>query len=63
MKKTEDTKKPAAAAEPKEVEITPLKNWRIFSPPDYDIHLVKDKTVPVPALFIPGLKTEGVIKG
>lgn len=41
--------------------IVPKKDWRIFSPPDFDIQLEKGVPASVPAVFIAGLKTENVI--
>lgn len=42
-------------------EITPLKNYRIFSPPKFDIRLREGENTDVPTIFLRTLLTEGVI--
>jgi hypothetical protein len=59
--KTEETKK-SKRATPRdyEKEITPKKDFRIVHN-EHDIQLVEGVAVPVPAMFLENLKTEGVI--
>jgi ribosomal protein S25 len=46
----------------KEKEINPLKDFRIYHPPLYDIKIVKGEKVSVPEKFLKNLETEGVIQ-
>jgi len=46
----------------KEIEIKPIRDFHIFFPPLYDIHLVEGVSAKIPLLFKQNLITEQVIK-
>lgn len=49
---------------PKKAEMVALKDWHIFLPPEYDLHIEAGQDLSeIPEKFHPNLVTEGVMKG